>query len=74
MDTETAERIADALFSNVADIDDHFPAYSPENKNALEKDVRFITERYRHYKMEGKLSFMDCARQARIDFLKSITT
>lgn len=67
-----AQRIVDALFTSVRDIDVvfEFQSYTPEEKSQLEQDCRKIDERYRELKRTN--GFAESARQSRLEFVQAL--
>jgi hypothetical protein len=66
-----AVQIVDALFTDIRDIDasSRFHHFTPEQRNELERDCRWIKDRYQQLKSEG-VDFMTAAFQARSEFVE----
>ena len=67
-----AQRIVDALFTSVRDIDVvfEFQSYTPEEKSQLEQDCRKIDGRYRELKRTN--GFAESIRQSRLEFVQAL--
>ncbi len=67
-----AQRIVDAMFTSVPEIDSRFEfqSYTPEEKQQLEHDCRKIEERYRELKRTT--GFTESARQSRLEFVQAL--